>query len=193
MNNTQNDALIRSATKGDNESLRKLFALGEQLLIQGNLEEAAKIFRESAICYRIEAFRNSALYQDTERRERELKSYIDRYNEWFDRQEAIFDPLPRFCDGITRNIIITIMRDEIREDDSMQQLLYFIVSALVKHGATFSSPGASDLRQICDHLCDYFGLRFDRKNYLNYPDVRIGIDLLADEISKRYILKRDEQ
>ena len=83
MSDTQNDQLIGSATKGDKESLRELFALGEQLLMDGNLDEAVKIFRESAICYRIAAFRNSALYEDTGRSEGELKSFIDKYNEWF--------------------------------------------------------------------------------------------------------------
>ena len=189
MSNAQNDQLIGSATKGDKESLRALFALGEQLLIDGNLDEAVKIFRESAICYRIAAFRNSALHEETERSERELKSFIDKYNEWFNRPEEIFPPLPRFFDGMTKKIATAIIRDEIQEDEAMLPLLRFIAFALKKHGAIFSSPGASDIRQIRNHLCDYFGLGLNRENYLNYPDVRTGMDLLADEVARRYSLK----
>lgn len=193
MNNSQYEALIRQATKGDKESLRELFALGERLLTDGNLDEAVKIFRESAISYRIEAFRNAALREEAEFREKRRLSDIEIYREWLSRQAPIFEQLPRSAEGITKEFIRNIMREEIWKDDSLLPLLAFIINSLSKCGMEFFSPGGSEMRRVGDQVKIYLGLGDIHESYLHHPDVRIGVELLADEIIKRYSLKLDGQ
>ena len=53
--------LISLSTKGDQQALEDLFALAEKLSAEQKHEEASKVFRESAISYRISAFRNLGL------------------------------------------------------------------------------------------------------------------------------------
>ena len=53
--------LISLSTKGDQQALEDLFVFAEKLSAEQKHEEASKVFRESAISYRISAFRNLGL------------------------------------------------------------------------------------------------------------------------------------
>lgn len=57
INDEELQDLVRHATKGDPSKLKELFTLGEKSLKDGNYIDAASFFRDSAIAYRIEAYR----------------------------------------------------------------------------------------------------------------------------------------
>jgi hypothetical protein len=145
--------LIAFATKGDMSSLSTLFSLGEQVLADGKFEEAAKIFRESACCYRISAFRNDAKAQDLALSEGQLLSTRDIYLEWIgSHASGLLQTFPIKAEGITRDFILTCLRDDLWNDQTMSNLLAYIETSLEKHGMEFFSPGGSPLRRIVGQL-----------------------------------------
>jgi hypothetical protein len=187
MENDEYQALTRDAVKGYKQSLKELFLFGEKLLAVGRFEEAASVFREAAICYRISAFRNSAATEDAEGHINQRQLIIDQYHTWVEKHQSSFSPLPRIVDGMTFEFIRTTVLNAIEEDGHMFQIMRFTCIAFENHGMEWFGPGGSQQRSIIWQLAIYFGLRDYQDNYLQYTDVRIGLDLLADEVEMLFM------
>lgn len=179
--------LIRLSTKGDQQALDDLFALAEKLTAEKKHEEAAKVFRESAISYRISAFRNSALSESSNGKVYWLNEEIKLIKHWIQLNPSGLRPLPRKIDGlISEKIILEILKNEIWPDSQFSSLIQLLETALQNNGMEFYSPGGSSLRRILQLMETYFGINEFCGTYLDYLDVRIYIDLLANEVENRF-------
>lgn len=178
--------LIRLSTKGDQQALEDLFDLAEKLSAEKKHEEASKVFRESAISYRISAFRNSALAGEANGKAYWLDGEIKLIKHWIETNPSGLRPLPKIVEGISEKFILEVLRDEIWPDSQFEGLIPFLESALQNNGIEFYSPGGSSLRQIISLMIAYFGLDTYGSATLELLDVRIGMDQLADEVERRF-------
>lgn len=182
--------LIRLSTKGDKQALEELFALAEKLSAEKNYEEASKIFRESAISYRISAFRNSGLAGEANGKAYWLNEEIKLIKHWIEVNPTCFRPLPRIVEGLNKERIFKIVGDEIWPNSNYDGEYYVLMSMLETSLDKLDGgdmPANSPLRRILYLMNIYFGLAdITWPNYLDSFDVRIWTDLLADEVERRF-------
>ena len=151
--------LIRLSTKGDKQALEDLFSLGEKLIVEKKYEEASKVFRESAISYRISTFRNSGLAESANGEVYWLNEEIKLMKRWIEINPSGLRPLPRSIEGITsEKIILEILKNEVWPDSQLSTLIQLLEIALQNNGMEFYSPGGSSLRRILHLMEDYFGI-----------------------------------
>jgi hypothetical protein len=194
--------LINLSTKGNKQALRGLFKLGEALIDKKDFDEASNVFKESAISYRIAAARNIGIANSLLSEVEALKQEVKFTYRWLDSNPNGFKDLPIFLTGINKEFVLQELRDKIWHDKEFENLISYLESSLIKHGMSFYSPGGSSLRRIVGLLNDYFGLTNDiykkatnssvkisnvKSQFIQHIDVRIGLDLLADEIEKRLL------
>jgi len=178
--------LSRRATKGDKEALRELFALGQKHEVEHRFEDATAVFRDAAISYRISAFRNLARAEDAESRAAELATVGDIYRRWIEENPKGMRELPRPASIIDSEYILRVLKDDLSRERFFVEVLYFLEDTLAKLGMEFYSPGGSVLRRVWQLLGEVFGLSSSgHSEYLQHMPVRVGLDLLADEIAKR--------
>jgi hypothetical protein len=198
--------LIRLSTKGDKQALKDLFNLAEKLSDEQKYEESSRVFRDSAISYRISAFRNSGLEETAYGEVNWLNEEIKHIKHWIKANPSGLRPLPRIIEGITNEkIILDILRIEIWPDIQLSTLIEFLENTLQNDGIDFYSPGGSSLRIILKLMKVYFGISPSSSSHAeiqthfnqqaaqaledlkNSPlELRICLDLLADEIEKRF-------
>lgn len=183
--------LIRLSTKGDKLALEALFQLAERLSLENRYEDASKVFRESAISYRIAAFRESGIAQSQDNEVNWLSEELKYIKRWIEQNPTGLRMLPRKIDGISEKYILEVMRDEIWHDDQLGSLIQLLESALEKSGMQFYSPGGSSLRKIISLMCVYFGLNDFGAASLEILEVRILMDLLADEVEKKFSMHHE--
>ena len=87
---------------------------------------------------------------------------------------------------MSEEFILKVLRDEIWPDSKFEDIVPFVESALQDNGMEFYSPGGSSLRQIITLMIAYFGLNTYGLATLEPLEVRIGMDLLADEVEKLF-------
>lgn len=93
--------LIHLSTKGDEQALKDMFNLAEKLSDEQKHEEASKVFRDSAISYRISAFRNSGLAESANGEVYWLNEEIKLMKRWIEINPSGLRPLLRVIEGIT--------------------------------------------------------------------------------------------
>jgi len=207
--------LIRLSTKGDNQALEDLFALAEKLSAENKHEESSKVFRDSAISYRIAAFRNSGLAESANGEVYWLNEEIKLMKQWIEINPSGFRPLPRIIEGIaSEKIILEILKNEIWPDSQFYTLIKLLEFALQNNGMEFYSPGGSSLRRILHLMEDCFGISLNVSATYFPPEariykikqaaqsiedlkglpleVRIYLDLLADEVENRFHASKSE-
>src|SRR5690606_385961 len=74
--------LSSRAARGEKNALRSLFAVADQYEKDGRFEEAAKVFHDSAIAYRISAFRNLNRAEQAEGEANWHRSVTEIYRLW---------------------------------------------------------------------------------------------------------------
>lgn len=182
------DNLVRLATQGSKAALAQLFALAEKLRAEHRLEDAAQAFRDSAIAYRIAAFRNTAQKEDAERRGQSLATVVEIYRRWVEANPNGMRQLPRASQLIDSECIRRVIVDELHNDQTFAPVFAFLFEALSSLGMEFYSPGGSLQRRVWGLLEIVFGLAASNHYFARYLEdrsVRIGIDLLADEVERR--------
>jgi hypothetical protein len=204
--------LIQLSTKGDKQALNDLFDIGEKLSTEQRHEEASKVFRDSAISYRISAFRNSGLAESANVEVNWLNEEIKLIKHWIKANPSGLRPLPRIIEGITNEkILLDILKIEIWPDNQLSTLIELLESALQNNGMEFYSPGGSSLRIILKLMKVYFGISPSSSSHAeiqthfnqqaaqaledlkNSPlELRICLDLLADEIEMRFQASKSE-
>lgn len=182
--------LIRLSTKGDQQALEDLFVLAEKHSAEKNYEEASKVFRESAISYRISAFRNSGHAGEANGKAYWLNEEIKLIKHWIEVNLTGLRPVPRIVEGLNKESIFEIVGDEIWPNCNYDGEYYVLMSLLETSLDKIDSgdmPANSPLRRILYLMNTYFGLAdITWPNYLDSFDVRIWTDLLADEVGRRF-------
>lgn len=82
------EELSKRATKGDKQALRELFSLGEKLFSEQQFQQAAAVFKDSAISYRILAFRQGARAEDAEKNAASLEIARQIYQAWIEKNPS---------------------------------------------------------------------------------------------------------
>jgi hypothetical protein len=184
--NEHYEDLSRRATKGDVNALGELFKLAERRESEENYQEATISFRDSAIAYRISASRNLARAEDAEYRAAWSSTVCDIYKRWIEGNPCGLRELPYVAPGITGECIRNVVVDQLLREESFIPVFHFLQQSLSAMGMEFFSPGGSIQRVVCWLLGDAFGLYgSNRSEFLSNSAVRVGLDLLADEVAKR--------
>ncbi len=179
--------LSSRAARGEKEALRSLFAVADQYENNGNFEVAAKVFRDSAIVYRISAFRNLNRAEQAEAEINWHRRTTEIFRQWVTRNPRGLGRLPYPANGITTQDIRRFIVDELLNENSFSDVFQFLEVTLESLGMRFYSPGGSLQRRTTALLSEVFGLDdFGMCEYLTNVDVRVCLDLLADEVMRRY-------
>jgi len=184
---------INSANENNKNALEALFSIAEKLSMESKYEEASKAFRDSAVSNAIEYYR--------------LNDEVKLLKQWIKSNPSGLRPLPRETKGIeSEAIILGILKNEIWTDNQFYPLIKQLEKALQDIlGFEFYSPGGSSLRRILHLMNVYFGINPSTSSmpeiqlYFNQKaaaeldslnglpiEVRIYLDLLADEIEKLF-------
>lgn len=182
--------LIQLSTRGDEQALEDLFALAEKLSAEQKHEEAAKVFRESAISYRISASRNSGLAGAANGNVCRLNEEIVLIKNWIQTNPTGLRPLPHIVNGLHKEHIFKILGDEIwpnsNPDEQFGSLMLLLETTLDKLDGGYL-PANSPFRRILYLMNEYFGLENPAwQSSLNSFEVRLWADQLADEVEKRF-------
>jgi hypothetical protein len=178
--------LSRRAIKGDANALRELFTLAEQREGEKNFHEAAVAFREAAIAYRISTSRNLGRAEHAESRAAWLSAVRDIYKRWIEANPSGLRELPYRAPGVTHECIRHVVVGQLLHEESFAPVFLFLEESLSAIGMEFSSPGGSIQRRVCWLLGEVFGLEGSGcSEYLRNSAVRVGLDLLADEVEER--------
>ena len=178
--------LSKKADKGDNHALRELFNLADKFHAEGSYQQAANIFRDTAIAYRISAFRNLACAEHAESESAWLKKVEQIYQRWLEGNPQGMRSIPYVAEGVDLESIRTVIVDQLTSDPDFQPVFRFLYAKLSDLGMEFYSPGGSIQRKVICLLLELFGLSENGySEYLKNGDVRVGLDLISDEIINR--------
>jgi len=184
--NESYEELSRRATKGDEIALRELFALPEQYNGEKNFQDAAVAFRDAAIAYRISAFRNLARAEDAENRAAWSSVVRNIFKRWIDDNPSGLRELPYCAQGVTRDCIRDVVVIQLLHEESFALVFLFLEESVSSMGMQFFSPGGRIQRRVWWLLGEVFGLEGgEGAKYLRDISVRVGLDLIADEVAKR--------
>ena len=180
--------LIRLTTKGDKQSLEDLFKLGETLQASGNYDEASKVFKESAISYRISASRNSSKAMEERGKAYLAKEEVNLIKLWIELNPKGLSAIPRKIEYMNGELLFKILGDHIwpkcNPEEQFHSLMTLLEMSLDEIDGN-DLPANSPFRRVLYLMNEYYGIKnssiFD---YLNNSCVRIYADLLACEIEK---------
>lgn len=182
------DELIRLSTKGDKQALEDLFKLGETLLTNGNFEEASKVFKESAISYRISASRNSSRAMEANSKADWAKEEVKLIKHWIELNPKGLRTIPRKIEYMNSELLFKILDDYIwpkcNSEEQFHSLMTLLETSLDEIDDK-NLPANSPFRRVYGLMSEYYGMgNLSIFNYLNNPSVQIYADLLAYEIEK---------
>ena len=188
------EEISRLATKGDNDAIRELFKLAELRESEGNFKDASILFRESAIAYRISASRNLARIDDVHQEIIRLMVASDIYKKWIESNPNGMRKLPYQIPGITTQHIKKVVVDQLVKDESFAPIFKFLYYSLSALEMEFFSPGGTLQRRAYWLVGEVFGFegREDASKFLNDISVRVCLDLLADEVVRRYQIHQED-
>lgn len=188
------EEISRLASKGDNNAIRELFKLAELHESEGNFKDSSILFRESAIAYRISASRNLARIDDVHQEIIRLMVASDIYKKWIESNPNGLRELPYSIPSISRQCISDIVVGQLLDNESFIPVFYFLEDKLSEMGMKFFSPGGSIQRRVCGLLAEMFGLDgIDTSEFIRNTAVRVGLDLLADEVAKRCLSTQENR
>ena len=177
------DIIVNLGIKGDKESLSNIYKIAIKYESDLDFEKAMYTFKQSTIAYRITAFGERAYKEEALRKAHQQKALTDVYQAWIEREVT---NIPLLVEGMNRDILLPIIRDEISCNHEFYSILYLLDIALKDNGVVFSSPGGSLTRWTIELISAYYGLSgYERKfNYIKIKKVRIALDLISDEVLK---------
>ena len=188
------EEISRLATKGDKNALRDLFKIAESYESEKSFQKATVSFRDSAIAYRISAFRNLARAEEAEQNAARLSENCEIYKKWIESNPNGLRKLPYRIPGITTQHIKEVVVDQLVKEESFASIfmcLYYSLSAL---DMEFFSPGGTLQRRAYWLVGEVFGFegREDAAKFINDLSVRVSLDLLADEVMRRYQITQED-
>lgn len=199
INEPEYDELVRQSTKGSKDALDKLFAIGVGHLVN-NPVKAAKTFKDSAISYRIAAFRNAAQLETAQNEIGKLVEDIDIFKEWISIFPNGYVALPKIVQGLDRETIEAVMYGNCHypSDPEVIRIFLYLDLALEKHNKVFARINGYRTNYLCEMMLTYFGLESKSalfktpllshsiEDILTTIDVRVGLDLLAHKIEAKF-------
>jgi hypothetical protein len=87
---------------------------------------------------------------------------------------------PRIDDECVRRIVV----EQLLHEERFASVFIYLDRELSALGMQFYSPGGSVQRRVWVLLGELFGLR-DKSEYIKHSTVRVGLDLLANEVATR--------
>ena len=191
MNMKVEDLSIR-AIKGDTDAVGTLWNIAKDCEKNKQYENAAIAYREMAFACRILASRSREEKAEVEAELHGMTVARAIYAWWVKEHPDGMKKLPYSSSGIDSEFIRRTVIEELLPDEKFYFVFYFLEDVLLEMGMKFSSPGGSIQRSIWGMLEFVFGLEEDYPPYTKFLQstaVRIGLDLLADEIERRYAAK----
>lgn len=132
------EELSKRATKGDKQALRELFSLGEKLFSDQQFQQAAAVFKDSAISYRILAFRQGARAEDAEKNAASLEIARQIYQAWIEKNPSGLRKTPFPAPpGADLSRIRDIVYENLIHDSTLFPLFEYLFSVLHKFGVEF--------------------------------------------------------
>lgn len=181
MASNEMEQLIQRAGKGDHEAIASLMSLGEQCLKMNETAKAAQAFKEAAMAYRIEAYRNMTHYAaecSTSQWLREILGQI--YFRWFAVNRA---PAPKQWPeiGEMSDKRLSSILNSPELSHTVATHLQFLVQTIKGMGVEFVSPGGSEIRRIFQLLRAVGGGEDAwAEEILKDPRIRVALETIAD-------------
>lgn len=175
------DQLTKAAVKGDLDAMASLMKLGEACLESNNTADAARAFREAAIAYRIEAFRNKTHYAAEFHASQGLREILEQiYCRWFEVNRApARKEWPEI--GEISHARLSSIIDSPELSSNAGAHLQFLCQTLSGMGVEFHSPGGSERRRVFQLLRAIGGSKDSwAEKYLDDFRVRIALETIAE-------------
>lgn len=170
----------------DDASIRDLLAKAAQLEMEKNYQAAMNAFRDAAIAYQKRTQKCLRLLGIHKYLVNQSVVSSSVYKVWIGANPNGFRTLPYSSPHVTAELIRVILVEQLQYEKSFAEIFAFLHHSLSTAGMRFFSPGGSFIRRLCWLLEVLFGKRDDEGMiFLRDTSVRIGIDLLADEVEKR--------
>lgn len=178
--------LERRTKKGDQEAINELFEYAETIATTDQFEEAIAVYREVAYIFRRTASWNQLLLDEAKQLNKWHERVREIYQAWIEQNPQGFRKLPYIAEGFSEESIRSVLLNEMQNEEFYLGIFHFIANTLTSQGVVFSSPGGSPQRHIWILVSKAFGFFPPSHDVrLNNLDIRIGVDLLADEVVKR--------
>ena len=186
------EGLSIRAIKGEPDAVNTLFDIAKDCEKNEQYENAAMAYREMAFACRILASRSREEKAEVEDKlaRREVSLAIAAW--WIGEHPDGMKELPRLPSGIDNEFIRRTTIDELLPDEKFNLVFRYFEDVLTRMGMEFYSPGGSLQRRVWGMLNIMFGLDKNSPPYTKFHQanaVRVGMDLLADEIERRYATK----
>jgi len=178
------EELSINAKKGDPDAVKILFDIAKNCELNRRYENAALAYREAAFVCRTLASRNSEEKTEVEYKLEDMTVARDIFAWWVEEHPDGMMKLPRPPYGIDEEFIrVTVVRELLLEE-KFNPIFWYLEGVLSGMGMKFFSPGGSIQRRVCALLVSAFGLQKDPyyTKFLQETSVRVGLDLIADEI-----------
>jgi hypothetical protein len=174
--------LVKRATKGERSAIDELFSIGETNLEGGDLRLAATAFKDAAISFRIQSFRNSALAEKNLANAHSLSRDKRVIVRWIKNHSKDYPKAYPANVKIDEKLLFDIVQQLLNEYDyaKIHDYLYDVLTEL---GVEFFSPGGSPQRRIA--MLTFELLSGCQDDLLGNLRVRIGIDQIAAEVENR--------
>ncbi|MBM3359464.1 MAG: hypothetical protein FJY54_17275 [Betaproteobacteria bacterium] len=174
--------LLQPATKGDRLAIKALMDLGDSHLKEGDLKSAAQAFKEAAISYRIDAFRQKANYEEEHAQSRWRLEIVEQiFVRWLEAHpDSVPRKRPEILDIPWERLIEMFRTNEL---EGVSTAIDYLYQTLTSMGFEFYSPGGSVLRRIVELLRAFGGAEVGwAEQFLNDVRVRIALDQLTDRV-----------
>jgi hypothetical protein len=106
------------------------------------------------------------------------------YQTWFNESLCTPRDWAREANSINGEYIRKVVNEELYEDSHFAPIFAYLYQVLTALGMEFYSPGGSLQRREWVLLAQLFGFR-EPSGYLKKVEVRVVLDLLANEVLKR--------
>lgn len=172
--------LLQRSTQGDREAIQALMELGDDYLKEGDIANAARAFKEAAISFRIDAFRQRTRLEEEEKESGWQKDLIENlFLGWLRANSKVLPAKRPEILEIPEGKLAQILQSGELADRSIA--VDFLVETLMSLGVEFYSPGGSPMRRILQLLRAFGGdERSWGREFLDDVRVRIALDHLVD-------------
>ena len=187
------EELIQKAGKGDHEAIASLMKLGESCLERNETEEAAQAFKEAAMAYRIEAYRNMTHYAAECATSQWLREILEQiYVRWFRVNGAParkqWPEIGKMSDKRLSSIL-----DSPQLSNEAGPHLRYLIQTLESMGVEYYSPGGSDKRRVFQLLRAVGGGRDAwAEKFMDDPRVRVSLEAVADCVVSINLISGDQ-
>ena len=185
--------LIRRATVGDREALEKLLDQAKRAEADGEIQEAARLFREAAICFRISASRERTHKEAAEAAAKGAAERLALLSEMMERT-AVVPSLRARASDVDRNAIWECVVGPLIHVSPTRQVIGLLEELLQEEGVEFSAPGGTIQRKLTGLLWTlYCGASPPPEEFWQQsPLVRLAVEYVCLELETRLGFSRNK-